>query len=141
MPATPPKQHQFKPGQSGNPTGGLKLPEHLAKVRTFTRTEINATFSQFLRMTKDELQEVFNDSSTSALDLWIVSSIIGGIKKSEIGNLMMMLERMFGRGQFVKDLPERPDGTPPPQIILTLPSNGREVTINTTAKPDEPNHG
>lgn len=125
--------HKFPKGVSGNPSGRPKLPPHLAKIVLYGRGEINAIFSRYLRMTLPELEAVIADINTPMMDKWICKSISEGYKNGDLSAMNSMLDRMFGRMPTLKLDDERPITDGPlgtaPQVVIMLPSNGKEAKI------------
>lgn len=93
----PPKEKQFKKGQSGNPGGRKKMPEELRVISKLSKDEINALFAKYMRMSKTEMLAALQNESLSAIELWIASGIVSGIKNGDWHNLNCMLDRIFGK--------------------------------------------
>lgn len=97
MPRVPPEHSRFKKGQSGNPGGRAKLSAEMRAIGLLTKDEINALFAKYARMSRDEMQEVLRDTSLPALEVWIASGIVNGIKTGDWHNMHLMFDRIFGR--------------------------------------------
>lgn len=127
--------HKFKKGVSGNPKGRPKTPAHLAHISRLTKDEINLIFSKYCRMTGEELQRASKDAKIPALEAWIASGIVSGILEGNWYNLNVMFDRIFGKPQPLT-LEAPPDTAP--QVIVTLPSNGKEaITIDANIDEDQ----
>lgn len=93
------KKHQFKKGQSGNPSGAKKLPPELKKAATMTKVETLQRLVSFLQMDIYGLEEVLKDKSRSVMDHWIARICLVGIKEGDNRRLDFMLDRLFGKVQ------------------------------------------
>jgi hypothetical protein len=117
--AKPPREHQFKPGQSGNPGG---KPKYL-----LTADKIKTLISKYMDMNKEQLQVAIQASTTPAIELAIASTIAQCIKAGDYSRLEALLQRSIGR---VKDQLEI--STPKPYIIERL--NGTQVELGAIAE-------
>lgn len=97
----------FKKGKSGNPSGRKKLPEHLRVVAKYTKDEINALFSKYLRMDVFEMKAAMKADNIPAVEAWIASGISKGISNGDLYNLSLMCERMFGKTK-AEEMPKPP---------------------------------
>jgi hypothetical protein len=108
---------KFTKGKSGNPLGAKALPPSLQKIKQMTRHEANAILSKYLRMPVEELKLVIQDMKLPAIEMWIASGVIQGIKQGDFYNLGVMFDRMFGR---IKDAPAN-EPTNNSQVVIMLP--------------------
>lgn len=91
------KDYRFKPGQSGNPSGRPKLPEHLRFIQSFSGHEVEKIFAKYLRMTKDELQEIVRKDETPMIDLCVAQLIAQAAIHADVARFTMILDRTIGR--------------------------------------------
>ena len=63
-----PLPQQFKPGQTGNPFGRPKVPEHLRLIKAFTSDEIQRIIAKHGRMTLDALLAIKDDPKAMMID-------------------------------------------------------------------------
>lgn len=125
MAGNPNIKPRFVKGQSGNPSGKRALPEHLKKIHKLSRDEVNAIFSKYCRMSKDEMLEATKNGTLPALELWVCSGIVNGIKNGDWYNMNIMFDRIFGRPETISETQILPESHNP--VTVTLPSNGKEV--------------
>ena len=112
--------------KKGNKMGGKRaLPLALKGIKPLTKEELKVTFSKYLRMTGDEIAPIYeNINSLSLLDAWMVSIITTSIRKGDASQLHYMLDRFWGRPKTDEEVPQSDNK---PQIVITLPSNGKEA--------------
>lgn len=89
----------WKKGQSGNPSGGPKLPEDLRKAATLTKTEALEKLVAYLRMDIHELEAVLKDKSRKVMDHWVARVCLIGIKEGDYKRLEFMFDRILGKVQ------------------------------------------
>ena len=126
------KPYQFKPGQSGNPTG--RPPEAPAELKNYTKKEIAEVLCRMMKMTVDELVRFSKDPDATALEVIISSVIRECMKKGDFHTLDKMLERVIGRVPQKTELTGN-EGEPffiPPAVFAP-------VRPSKAAEPEKPN--
>jgi hypothetical protein len=113
-------QHQFKPGQSGNPGGKPK--------GILTNDKIQGVIGRFADMTRDELQAVIQNQKSSMLEITVASILAQAAKGGDYTRLEFLLSRTIGK---VKDQLEV--STVKPYIVERLDG----TTLELGAKPEE----
>lgn len=106
MPAKPPKEYQFKKGQSGNPEGARR---HSPVRRTFkklTEEELRGIMEMLLKTNPNKLGEAVSKSDT-VLKAWIGQAAIKGMNNGELGPLMTILERILGKPKNILEITNR----------------------------------
>lgn len=87
----------WKPGQSGNPSGLPKLPDHLRGIASLTQIEVTKIVSKYARMKLIDLIASLESSETAALDLAIAKVFLKSIEQGDYQRLAFLLERAVGR--------------------------------------------
>lgn len=82
----------------GNRLGGRpSLPEDLKNVKKFTKTEVEALISKYMRLDLTEINKVIKNPKTKAIDGWVCSIIKFGILKGDPLRLSFLFDRLVGR--------------------------------------------
>lgn len=119
----PPKEHQFKKGVSGNPAGRPK--DKLGEAMRMLTAESFAEMANIIIKGQiSDLQDVMKNTKHSVIQKVIASTVIKMMQKGDIHALDTLLNRLVGK---VKERVEVTGADGGPQVIVTLPSNGREV--------------
>lgn len=112
-------------GQSGNPLGKQT---HLDwKLRQLTRSEFAEIANMIIKGNIVELKKIIKDENSSALHCMVASVAVKCIQKGDMHSLDILLNRMVGK---VKEEVELTGDIAAPQVIVSLPSNGREVQVD-----------
>lgn len=93
----------WRPGQSGNPSGRPRAPDHLRHISSLTQIEVNKLVSKYARMTRDELQQAVSDSKTPMLEVTIASIFAQSAKHGDYTRLSFLLDRAIGKVQVAVD--------------------------------------
>lgn len=99
----PPKEYQFKKGQSGNPQGGKLMNSELRAIRRLTAAEVAAIGTLILSKNVAGLRAVLEsaksdpNSKNSVLKTWIAAVAIKGIAKGDPHALDILLNRLIGK--------------------------------------------
>ncbi len=89
----PPVATRFKKGQSGNPSGKPKVPDHLRDVKQFTAEEVNRTIAKYMRLSRNELAEINNNGDLPGFEAVICSIILQAHKSGDFSRLEFCLNR------------------------------------------------
>lgn len=87
----------WKPGQSGNPSGGPRLPAELLAIRALTRAEACRYIAKYARMTKEELELAATNPKTTAIELSIASIFMKCIQHGDSTRLQFLLDQSIGK--------------------------------------------
>jgi hypothetical protein len=90
----------WKPGQSGNPNGRIKIsPEH-RKLMELNKQIVAEIFSKYMGATKSQLEEARRHKDTPMFDQMVISTMLQAINKGDKGAFDFLLNRAVGK---VKD--------------------------------------
>lgn len=119
----PPKEYQFKKGQSGNPLGGKIHDQDLKRIKHLTKQELSEVANLIIKNNVEELKSLAKAPNSSVIQVMLASVAIKIISKGDMHALDVLLNRLVGK---VKDEVHH-SGSVPAQVIVTLPANGREA--------------
>lgn len=88
---------QFKPGQSGNPSGRAKLPSDVLEAQRMTTEDFIRLTNKFLNMTKEELHYAMTDPSATVKELLIGSILMHSVKEGDYKRGTFILDRIIGK--------------------------------------------
>jgi N,N'-diacetyllegionaminate synthase len=91
------KQHQFKPGQSGNPLGGSIVPPEVAKARKLNANDVTILITRLFRMSLVELQEMMNDPKATTMELIVGKIVAQAIKHGDYSRVNALWDRSIGK--------------------------------------------
>lgn len=123
----PPVENRWKPGQSGNPAGRAPEPPELKALKNLTKKELVDIGNMVIKGDVVKLQKICDDQEESVLRVMIARVCMKVIAKGTMAELDILLNRLIGK---VKDEVEHSGSGllgAAPQVIVTLPSNGREA--------------
>lgn len=126
----PPREHGFKKGVSGNPLGGKLHDPALKAIKNLTKQEMVDIGNLVVKSDMDGLRRVKDNPKATVLQVMIASVAIKIISKGDMSALDVLLNRLIGK---VKDevIHSGNVETNAPQIVVTLPSNGKEAKDET----------
>lgn len=127
MPKIPPKEHQFKPGQSGNPEGARRHDPIKRRLKKLTSVELEEIINLILLTHPNELNKVTQDNPV-LLKTWIASIVSKAVQKGDPSILFLLLDRLLGKVQDkVNVIAENHNINTDSQVVVYIPSNGREA--------------
>ena len=124
----PSPQHRWKPGQSGNVQGGKLIDPDLKELRRLTKEELVEVGTLVVKGNVSTLKNIVKDRESSVLHAMVASVALRVIKQGDMHALDLFLNRLIGK---VNDEVEYSGELNVPQVIVTLPSNGRESLTTT----------
>lgn len=122
-----PLPHRFKKGEpSMNPDGGRKHDHVMKRIKLLTRQELATVCNLVLQGNIEQLEEICEDREySSALKVLVASIVKRGVRDGNFGAFDALLNRLLGKVPDRMDLNHLNSGGP--TIVVTLPSNGREI--------------
>lgn len=122
------KATQFKPGQSGNPSGSMKLPKELREAKRACKIEIDKILIHFLKMDLTELKKVVDaKKDIASLNVIVAKIIYDAAIKGDEKKLNFILDRTIGPVKASMDITS--NGNEIKTVTLELPTNDREAPI------------
>lgn len=93
-------------GQSGNPGGMPRVPDHLRGISSLSQHEVTKLVSKYARMTRGELQAAAQSQDTPMLEVAIASIFAQSAKNGDYARLAFLLDRAIGKVPTSTDLDE-----------------------------------
>lgn len=112
----------WKKGQSGNPKGSTPSVPELKEFKKLSKAEMVDIGNLVVKGDVSELQKVAKDPTASVLKVMVAACAAKIISKGDVNALDTLLNRLIGK---VRDEIHHSGEINPPQIIITLPDNGR----------------
>lgn len=125
-PKIPPKETRWKKGQSGNPKGRAVESPARRQLRTMGKAEILNFGTLVMRGNMSHLQAIVKDPKAPVIQIMFAAVCASIIKKGDMNALQELLNRIVGPVPKEMQLTGEPLGNV--QVLVSLPSNGREVT-------------
>jgi hypothetical protein len=97
------KNHEFKPGESGNPNGRPRKYVSLLKEQGYKLSEINDSLMALLSMDLNELKEVFENPKATVLEKAVAGAIRKSIEKGSLYNIETIITRAMGKPKEQQD--------------------------------------
>lgn len=91
------KGRPFKPGQSGNPKGRIKLTPKFREIQKLTRAQIEEIGSLILSGNLQKLKDITQNPDSNVLQVWIASGAIAGVNRGDLNSMNALLDRIVGR--------------------------------------------
>lgn len=131
-----PKQKRpygFQKGEIANPYGGGPNAPLARRIRTLTRKELIALGNLVVQGNVHELRRIKKDiAHSSTLKVMLASVALRVIEKGDVAAMEALLNRLIGK---VPDkLHHEGLNDIGPQVIVTVPSNGREAPTITKVR-------
>ncbi len=87
----------WKPGQSGNPTGRPKIPEHLRGILALMPDEVSRMIAKYARMDRAELGLMLETKAMPMLEACIAKIFQESYAKGDFTRLSFLLDRAIGK--------------------------------------------
>lgn len=121
-----PRGKPFTAGVSGNPSGKPPLPPEIREFRKTSYVEFLSHLQKYGGMSTKELNADLARDEVTQFEK-ICGKIVGLAGEGDKDARRDLLDRLWGKVKEQKE--ELTDATRPPQVIITLPDNGRGVNI------------
>lgn len=110
---------RFKPGQSGNPKGGMRGSLPKKQLKEWTRASVAEAYKKYMNMGIPELREVSDSLELPALEVIVARALLRDRMEGTMDNTETILDRAIGRVP-VHQMLSGADGAPlvPPQIVF-----------------------
>lgn len=90
------KPHQFKPGQTGNPSGRPPNPIKNA-LKKLTGQSLQRIIKAVVKGNIDEVQRIAQDPNSSGIEVAVAACFIKAVKQGDWSTVERMIERIVGK--------------------------------------------
>lgn len=125
--------HLWKKGQSGNPLGRAIEDPATRVIRNLTKSELVDVGNLVVKGDYEALKALAKAPKATVLQRMLASVAVKIIERGDMHSLDILLNRMVGR---VKEEVALTSNIP--QVVVNLPSNGREAKEDDDPKPPMP---
>lgn len=96
---TPPafKEHLFKKGISGNPSGRPKMSAEERRLVTLTKQEVARLLNMVAEMSTEEMSLAYADPDTKAIEKLFIKTILDGLDGDSVKAAEFILNRTIGK--------------------------------------------
>lgn len=84
----------FKPGQSGNPSGAVAVPEDIKEARKLTRFELERILNKYLYMNAIQIEASARNPETTGLELMMASLVSKATLEGDYKRMAFILDRL-----------------------------------------------
>lgn len=120
----------WKKGQSGNLLGGKLHDPEMRAIKNLTKSELVTIANLIIKNDFETLQKLAKQNKgTSVLQRMIASVAVRIVSSGDMHALDILLNRLVGK---VKDEIMQQMEIKTPQVIVTLPDNGRSAKVDET---------
>ena len=113
---------QFKKGESGNPSGRKRVPEHIKKASKLTQHQLRKELSEFLLANERQVKEIANDEEAPVIRRILAKTCLSALKGNEKCTLLL-LERTVGRVRETLEIQ-----MPTPYVVEDI-SSGKSIEL------------
>jgi len=119
----------WKKGQSGNPEGGRKHDPAMRAIKNLTKSELVTVGNLIIKNNYKALLALAKADDATVLQRMLATVAVRIVQNGDMHALDILLNRLVGK---VKDEVMQQMEIRTPQVVVTLPDNGR------SAKQEEP---
>lgn len=87
----------FKKGQSGNPSGRIKLPQEVKEAKKLNQVELERVLNDCLTLTPSQIKKIKDDPESTMIQLLVVSVITHAVNKGDHDRSSFLLDRLLGK--------------------------------------------
>lgn len=92
-----PRGRPFAKGSNPNPIGASAHDPEKRAIKRLVASEFKDVISMILESNLKGLEKIAKDPKSNALRVWLASAAIHGIKKGDVGPLMVIAEQVVGK--------------------------------------------
>lgn len=119
---------RFKKGVVNNPNGARAHDPELKKLKALSKAEFVEIGNLVIKSSMNELKTISDNLDNPVLQIMISRVCLKIASKGDMTALNVLLDRLIGKVR--EDVKFTGDVSLPAQIIVTLPSNGREAKLD-----------
>lgn len=93
----PPKDKNFKKGQSGNPKGSSKKQMVIGALRRLTIDTYREAIEFAMSNNSEKLVQLIKDPKSTGLQQAVASCLLNAIRKGDVGTVEMLASRILGK--------------------------------------------
>jgi hypothetical protein len=115
-------------GKSGNPSGRPVDSEEAKEIKKLTKAQLLEMAGKVMDMSRADLEALKKDPAAPALKVMIAGLAIGIMDKGDSHAFQVLMDRLLGKVSD-KVRHEGIPNIPASQVVVMLPSNGREKVM------------
>jgi hypothetical protein len=136
----PSPKTRFVKGQSGNPSGGKKLPLAIREARKMSLQQFIESTLKLLHLPGSELTALIRNPYTPVFEMIIARAIINAVARGDMSGVHHLLDRCFGKAP-IKIEHEPADGRRQLEQITDEDLAQIEMILSKTVEHEEQSNG
>jgi len=93
----PKEDGQWKPGQSGNPSGRPKVPDDVKAIRKLSPFELERIINKYLQMDAPQIKSLLDSQTLPMREAYIASILLKGLNYGDPKRFDFILNRLIGK--------------------------------------------